>query len=91
MVAGVLISVAGHEPSLRFGGAAGGWRIGVGIRKLRSEGEIVGTKLEVGTTVGGCGSGAAWPMPYQLAFFTPGMRPRLARLRKQIRQMPNLR
>jgi hypothetical protein len=28
---------------------------------------------------------------YQLAFFTPGISPRLARLRKQIRQMPNFR
>ena len=28
---------------------------------------------------------------YQLAFFTPGIRPRLARFRKQMRQMPNLR
>src|SRR5262249_36575642 len=28
---------------------------------------------------------------HQLAFFTPGISPRLARLRKQIRQMPNLR
>lgn len=28
---------------------------------------------------------------YQLAFFTPGIKPRAARLRKQMRQMPNLR
>jgi hypothetical protein len=28
---------------------------------------------------------------HQLAFLTPGIRPLLARLRKQIRQMPNLR
>ncbi len=28
---------------------------------------------------------------YQLAFFTPGIRPRLARFRKQMRQTPNFR
>ena len=28
---------------------------------------------------------------YQLAFWTPGMRPLLAMLRKQMRQMPNFR
>ncbi len=28
---------------------------------------------------------------YQLAFLTPGISPRLARFRKQIRQMPNFR
>ena len=30
-------------------------------------------------------------LPYQLAFLTPGISPSSARLRKQIRQIPNLR
>lgn len=29
--------------------------------------------------------------PYQLDFFTPGIKPRLAKPRKQMRQIPNFR
>ncbi len=36
-------------------------------------------------------SGGSPALAYQLAFFTPGIRPLLAMSRKQIRQMPNLR
>ncbi len=32
-----------------------------------------------------------WSRHYQLAFLTPGISPRMARFRKQIRQTPNLR
>src|SRR5437870_9620357 len=66
---------------LRFSAVAGTSTAGRSIRlALRNRVSISAT-----------GSVIIVACPHQLAFLTPGISPALARLRKQMRQMPNLR
>ena len=75
------VIMAGAVPSTAAGNAPGSARRSAGGRRRR------GGESCIERSDGSIGARST----YQLAFFTPGIRPRLARFRKQIRQMPNLR
>jgi hypothetical protein len=62
---------------------------GVVDRRVSSKVSESGTGQAAAVSAGR--SGNSREAAYQLAFFTPGIRPRLARFRKQIRQIPNFR
>jgi hypothetical protein len=63
----------------------------VRLRSMDFESLRDGTRADIEGPWDAGESPASGGHDYQLAFFTPGIRPRLARFRKQIRQMPNLR
>ena len=59
---------------------------GLGIAIISTSRGVMSDRRARSERVGHHGLG-----PHQLAFWTPGIRPSLAMLRKQMRQMPNLR